>query len=408
MRQRQRGRIFRASRVPEGFSQGVQVRMVTVRRARIAAVGAALLLALGGCQSLVAPAASTAAATAAPIAPPAVVAPPPAQGAPPPATETAPPPTAEAAPPPAPLPAPVRPLRIALALGGGAARGFAHVGVIKALHARGIDPDIVVGTSVGSFVAALYAAGYSGAELQRVALQFEESSITDWSLPSRGLFKGEALQDFINRKVGERPIEKLPRKLAIVATDLGTGEIMVFERGNVGMAVRASSSVPGIFRPVAIGGHEYVDGGLVSPVPVRTARRLGADVVIAVDITKRPAEQSTIGAFDILLQSFAIMGRVIAREELAQADVVLRPALGALGSTDFSAREAAIREGEQTVALDADAIAAALQRARLKLAAEAGAAAPPATAAAGAAGDAAPLVPAVGASPAEAPAAGRP
>ena len=319
--------------------------MVTVRRAAPAGGGAiavlALLLALAGCQSL----------------PPVVPAPPPA---------------AAPAPEPAPAPAvapPVRPLHIALALGGGAARGFAHVGVIKALQARGIEPDIVVGTSVGSFVAALYAAGYSGAELQRVALQFEESSITDWSLPSRGLFKGEALQDFVNRKVGDRPIEKLPRRLAIVATDLGSGQMMVFERGNAGMAVRASSSVPGVFRPVAIGGHEYVDGGLVSPVPVSVARHLGADVVIAVDISKNPADQSTTGTFDILLQTFAIMGRVIARQELQGADVVLRPALGAVGSTDFSAREAAIRQGEQAVAAQAEAIDAALDRVRGTLAA---------------------------------------
>jgi len=273
-------------------------------------------------------------------------------------------------------PAPPRPLRIALALGGGAARGFAHVGVIKALEARGIEPDIVVGTSVGSFVAALYAAGYAGADLQQVAMQFEESAITDWSLPSRGLFRGIALQDFVNRKVDERPIEKLPRKLAIVATDLASGELMVFERGSVGLAVRASSSVPGVFQPVAIAGHEYVDGGLVSPIPVRTARRLGADVVIAVDISKRPADQSTTGALDILLQTFAIMGQVIGRYELESADIVLRPALGAVGSTDFTAREAAIREGEQAVAAQATTIAAVVDRARRNLAA-AGATATP-------------------------------
>jgi len=268
----------------------------------------------------------------------------------------------------APAPAPPRPLRIALALGGGAARGFAHVGVIKALEARGIEPDIVVGTSVGSFVAALYAAGYSGPDLQTVAMQFDESSITDWSLPSRGFFKGMALQEFVNRKVDQRPIEKLPRKLAVVATDLGTGEMMVFERGNVGMAVRASSSVPGVFQPVSIGGHEYVDGGLVSPVPVLAARRLGADVVIAVDISRHPADQKTTGAFDIVLQTFAIMGQVIGRTELQSADIVLRPSLGAVGSTDFAARESAIREGEQAVAAQAAAIAAVVDRARQGLA----------------------------------------
>jgi len=315
------------------------------------AAACCLLALLAACQSVgTAPGARGPAAVGqeAPVAAPVVPAPP-----------------AVAPGPPAPPP---RPLHIALALGGGAARGFAHVGVIKALEARGIEPDIVVGTSVGSFVAALYAAGYSGPDLQAVAMQFEESAITDWSLPSRGFFKGTALQEFVNRKVDQRPMEKLPRKLAVVATDLGTGEMMVFERGNVGMAVRASSSVPGVFQPVSIGGHEYVDGGLVSPIPVNAARRLGADVVIAVDISRHPADQSTTGAFDIVLQTFAIMGQTIGRMELQSADIVLRPSLGAVGSTDFAARQSAIREGELAVAAQASTIAAVVDRARQSLA----------------------------------------
>jgi len=332
------------------------------------------LATLAGCQALAPPERPQAkplpaiVAPTAPVTVPAPVAPGvPAANAPaPPGAEPAPPPAAPEAPAPAPPP---RAVRIGLALGGGAARGFAHVGVIKALEALGIVPDIVVGTSVGSFVAALYASGYDGAHLQRVALQFEESTLTDWSLPSRGLFKGQALQDFVNEQVEQRPIERLPRKLAIVATDLGNGQMMVFERGNVGMAVRASSSVPGVFQPVAIGGHEYVDGGLVSPVPVRTARRLGADVVIAVDISKNPVYQSTTGAFDILMQSFTIMGQVIARTELVEADIVLQPAVGAVGSTDFASREASILEGAQAVAAHTGAILEALARARQSVAA---------------------------------------
>jgi len=311
--------------------------------------------------------AATATAPAAPL----VGTPPAVSTAPAAAPEMMGPPAPEwlAALPSAPLEAPAHRVKIALALGGGAARGFAHVGVIKALEARGIVPDILVGTSVGSFVAALYASGYDGGHLQRVAMQFEESTLTDWSLPSRGLFKGQALQDFVNEHVEQRPIEKLPRKLAIVATDLHTGQMMVFERGNVGMAVRASSSVPGVFQPVSIGGHEYVDGGLVSPVPVRTARRLGADVVIAVDISKKPASQSTTGAFDILLQTFTIMGQAIAHTELGEADIVLQPALDTIGSTDFSARESSILEGEQAVAAQADSILAVLARAQQSMAA---------------------------------------
>jgi len=237
--------------------------------------------------------------------------------------------------------------RIALALGGGAARGFAHIGVIKALEAQGIVPDIIVGTSAGSMVGTLYAAGLSGFDLQRVALTMDDRLLTDWSLSSRGLIKGEALQDYVNSTVGNRPIDKLPKLLAIVATDLRSGEAMVFRTGNAGMAVRASSSVPGIFLPVRIGGRDYVDGGLVAPVPVQIARNLGADIVIAVDISAQPREQKTESSFEMLLQTFAIMGHSITVHELKQADIVIRPDIGRISGTDFPSRHLAILEGER-------------------------------------------------------------
>ena len=192
--------------------------------------------------------------------------------------------------------------RIALVLGGGAAKGFAHVGVIKALEAHGIIPDMIVGTSAGSVVASLYAAGYDGFELQRISLSMSEEAVRDWVLPNRGFIRGDALQDFINEAVQDRSIQALNRKLAVVATDLQTGEPMVFQSGNTGMAVRASSSVPGIFRPVKIGTREYVDGGLVSPIPVRIARELGADIVIAVNISDLPLGNKVNDTFGILLQ----------------------------------------------------------------------------------------------------------
>ena len=192
--------------------------------------------------------------------------------------------------------------RIALVLGGGAAKGFAHVGVIKALEAHGIIPDMIVGTSAGSVVASLYAAGYDGFELQRISLSMSEEAVRDWVLPNRGFIRGDALQDFINEAVQDRSIQALNRKLAVVATDLQTGEPMVFQSGNTGRAVRASSSVPGIFRPVKIGTREYVDGGLVSPIPVRVARELGADIVIAVNISDLPLGNKVNDTFGILLQ----------------------------------------------------------------------------------------------------------
>jgi len=250
-------------------------------------------------------------------------------------------------PPPPPRPIVIPPPKIALVLGGGAARGFAHVGVIKMLESQGLAPDMIVGTSAGSVVGALYAAGITGFDLQRRALDLDEKSVSDWALPNRGFIKGESLQKYINEAVKGRTIDKLAKPLGIVATDLHSGESVVFRRGNTGMAVRASSSVPGVFQPVTIDGREFVDGGLTSPVPVRAARDMGADIVIAVDISQEPLRAKVQGTIDVLLQTFLIMGRTIAAQELQSADVVVSPATAELASASFDSRHLAILEGEK-------------------------------------------------------------
>ena len=241
--------------------------------------------------------------------------------------------------------------KIGLALGGGAARGFAHIGVIKALEAQGIRPDMVAGTSAGSVIAALYASGNSGAELNRLALNLDEASITDWALPFSGKFggmiKGDALQSTVNRLVKYQRIENMPMPLGIVATDLQTGAGILFQRGDTGQAVRASCSVPGVFQPSVINGREYVDGGLVSPVPVRYAKQMGADVVIAVNISTEPSTQDTSGTLGVLLQTTSIMGQSINHFELENAQVVIRPQLGTMKGTDFKSSNAAILTGEE-------------------------------------------------------------
>ena len=263
---------------------------------------------------------------------------------PPPAPSPAPPP----APPPTPsAPPPLRPPRIGLALGGGAARGFAHIGVIQVLEEAGLKPQLVVGTSAGSLVAALYASGKSGAELGMLAVGMDESAITDWSFPGRGLIRGEALARYVREQTGGLAIEKMKLPLGIVATDLDSGAPILFQRGDAGVAVRASSAVPAVFQPVRIGEREYVDGGLVSPVPVRFARQMGAELVLAVDISSPPDGQATGDAMRMLLQTFAIMGKSINAFELKDADVVLRPKLAGVGSADFTARQKAILAGRE-------------------------------------------------------------
>lgn len=244
-----------------------------------------------------------------------------------------------------------RPIKIGLALGGGAARGFAHIGVIKALEAQGIVPDIIVGTSAGSLVGALYAAGNNGFELHKLALEMDEAAISDWSIPlfarTAGVLKGEALQNYVNKAVNNVPLERMKIPFGAVATDLRTGAPILFRRGNAGLAVRASSSVPGVFQAVQIGGQSYVDGGLVSPVPVRFAREMGADFIIAVNISSQPEAQASSTTLDLLLQTFAIMGQSINQYELRDADVVIHPRLSTMKGNDFPARNTAILAGEQ-------------------------------------------------------------
>ncbi len=243
------------------------------------------------------------------------------------------------------------PPRIGLALGGGAARGFAHVGVIQVLEEAGIRPTLVTGTSAGSLVAALYASGKSGAQLQQVAETMEEATIADWTLQifTRGVLRGEALAKYVNTQVGQKPIEAMVIPLGIVATDLNSGNDVLFQRGDTGTAVRASSAVPAVFQPVKLGGREYVDGGLVSPVPVRAARKMGAELIIAVDISTAPESSAANGTLEILLQTFTIMGKSISSIELKDADVLVRPQLAGVSSADFSARRRSIEAGRQAM-----------------------------------------------------------
>lgn len=239
------------------------------------------------------------------------------------------------------------PPRIALALGGGAARGFAHIGVIKVLESHGLKVDLVVGTSAGSVAGALFAAGYSGFDLQQMAFDLDRATVADWTLFGKGLIRGDALRKFVNTAVGNRPLEKLPMKFACVAANLKTGEAILFERGETGQAVQASSAVPGVFAPTLINGAEYVDGGLVSVVPIRYAKKLGADFVIAVDVAAPPDQREAQGKLDVVMKTFGIMGKTIRESEYPLADVLIVPDMSTISSTDFEGKHRAILAGER-------------------------------------------------------------
>lgn len=256
--------------------------------------------------------------------------------------------TSAAAPAPTAVPAAGAPaIKVGVALGGGAAKGFAHIGVIKMLEANGFTPVVVAGTSAGSVVGALYASGMTAFELQEKAVALDETRIRDLQLSSGGLVLGQKLEDYVNEQVRRQPLERLAKPFAAVATRLEDGHRTVFTRGNTGQAVRASSSVPGVFQPVTIGAFHFVDGGVVSPVPVDAARQLGADMVVAVDISSKARGQTPVGMLGTLGQSIAIMGQKLGQAELARADVVVRPQVLDIGAADFTQRASAILAGEK-------------------------------------------------------------
>ena len=248
------------------------------------------------------------------------------------------------APPPVPPP---KPAKIAVALGAGASKGFAHIGVLKVLESNKIPIHIIIGTSAGSAIGSLYAYGYTAFEIQKMTFSVEQRDVVDLAIPENGFIKGEKLEEFINRTVKYTSMEKLKIPFYAVATDIQNGQEIVFGRGNTGTAVRASCSIPGVFRPVRIGERVYVDGGLVSPVPVEAAKKLGADVVIAVDVSSFSERFVPETTMETLLQSINIMYSKLAATQLLQADIVVRPKVGHISSSDFSKRHEAILEGEK-------------------------------------------------------------
>lgn len=243
--------------------------------------------------------------------------------------------------------APPQPAKVAIVLGAGVSRGFAHVGVLKVLEAHKVPIHLIVGTSAGSFVGSIYASGIDAFHVQKMALAIQKDEVLDLTIPDNGFIRGEKLEGYVNKAVQNAVIERLKIPFRAVATNVQTGEEVVFAQGNTGKAVRASCSIPGVFQPVRIGDKSYVDGGLVSPVPVDAARNAGADVVIASDISAGVAKTVPPGILETILQSIDIMYAKIAAVQIRNADVVIRPRVGHINSSDFNRRHEAILEGEK-------------------------------------------------------------
>lgn len=262
-----------------------------------------------------------------------------------------------------PPPAVVKPpAKVALVLGAGASRGFAHIGVLKILEANQVPVHFIVGTSAGSLVGSMYAYGFNAFQLQSLSFPVEKADIIDLTVPDNGFIKGEKLEAYVNHMLKDTPIEKLRIPFYAVAADIQTGEEVVFVSGNTGMAVRASCSIPGIFQPVKIGSRIYVDGGIVSPVAVDYARKKGADLVIAVDISMGIESPPPKTIMETIMQSVVIMHSKISQNQLSRADIVIRPRVSHIGSTDFSKRHEAVLEGEKAALETMPAVRGAIDR----------------------------------------------
>lgn len=215
----------------------------------------------------------------------------------------------------------------ALVLGGGGCRGYGHIGVLRVLERERLKPDLIVGSSVGSLVGAFYAAGTPVEQIERFGRRMKPNTLRDWIFPKLGVFGGAGIRRFVTQRIGVRTIESLPARFAVVATDLRNGAVTILERGDLGRAVQASSSAPGLLEPVRIGSRLLVEGNLSAAVPVDAAKKLGATRVVAVDVTFPPEQADLDDPFDALYQGFSILTRKLALEERRRADLLIEPNL---------------------------------------------------------------------------------
>jgi len=253
---------------------------------------------------------------------------------------------------------------VALVLGAGAARGFAHVGVIRALEQERVPVDLVVGTSVGSLIGAIYAADQNSFDLEWTAFALEKEHLFDYGLLTAvrgmGAAKGDKLEEFVRARVRPRNIEELKLPFAAVATDLNWGGPVVLDHGPVARAVRASSAIPGIFQPVVVDGKLLVDGAVVDPIAIDVARQKGADLVVAVDIGENVGNTDITNLLDVTYQAVSIMSAVIASHARRGADVLITPAVGSVGMLDFTQKKRCIQLGIEAGRAAAPAIRKAI------------------------------------------------
>ncbi len=239
--------------------------------------------------------------------------------------------------------------KVALVLGGGAARGFAHIGVIRALEQEKIPVDMVIGTSVGSLIGAIYASDRNSFELEWTAFKLEKDDLFDYGLlnafTGMGVAKGQKLEEFIRTKIATANIENFKVAYAAVATDLNRGTRVVLDHGSVAKAVHASSAIPGVFEPVEFQGRLLVDGGVMDNIPIAVAREKGADIVIAVDISENVQNFNISNVIDVTIQAVNIMFDQNVKNKKKDADVLIAPAVGDVAMLDFTQKKRCMQAG---------------------------------------------------------------
>jgi NTE family protein len=240
--------------------------------------------------------------------------------------------------------------RIALVLGGGAARGFAHVGVIRALEQEKIPIDLIIGTSVGSLIGAIYAADVSSFDLEWTAFQLEKDDIFDFgvlnAVAGMGFAKGDKLEAWVKSHVKTANIENLKIPFAAVATDLNWGYKVVLDQGSLARAIRASAAIPGVFQPVQHQGKILVDGGVVDNIPISVAKARGADIVIAVDISGNLGNTNITNLLGVSLQATNIMFALNVEQSKKNADILITPSgIGDVGMLDFTQKKRCMQAG---------------------------------------------------------------
>jgi NTE family protein len=234
-------------------------------------------------------------------------------------------------------------MKVGVALGGGGARGLAHIGVLRVLQEEDIPIDMIAGTSVGALIGALYAAGIPASDLETMTQEVGWSSLTNYSrlalfrlLVSESPLSSEKMEQYFRRHIGDKRFNELKIPFACVATDLQTGERVVFREGSVALAARASATIPGIFEPVVFRHRYLIDGGLVSNIPTDLLSLMGATIMIAVDVTADFSRFQPKSILGVLNQAIYIQSEAMSKEELARADIIIRPPLGDISAIDIA------------------------------------------------------------------------